>query len=129
MKMNKTGIWVSLAATLAFGATLSAQAANPTTLRVIVVQTTDAAAYVHEVNALAALYKKAGTPVNIRVWRATFAGNDAGTVVVSAEFTDFMSLAKANEMQRTNQEITAEMKKIAGLRKIVSDSLYEQIVE
>jgi len=32
-----------------------------------------------------------------------------------------------NEMQRTQPEIMAEMKKIAAMRKIVSDSVYEKL--
>jgi len=128
--MNKTGIWVALAAVLAMASALPAVAANaPTTLRVIVVQTSDVSAYLHEVNALQEIYKKAGSPINLRVWRATFAGNDAGTIVVSVEYPNFMALAKGYDLQRSNQDIMAAMKKIGGLRKIVSDSLYEQVTE
>ena len=128
--MKKTGIWVSLAAALTIAATLPTLAANaPTTLRVIVVQTTDVSGYLREVNALAEIYKKAGSPINIRVWRATYAGNDAGAIVVSVEFPNFMALAKSYDLQRSNQDIMAAMKKISGMRKIVSDSLYEQVTE
>jgi len=54
-------------------------------LRVIVVQTADVPGYVHEVETLQALLKKAGVAATLRVWRATFAGVDAGSIVVSVE--------------------------------------------
>jgi len=128
--MKKTGIWVSLAAALAVFTTLPALAANaPPLTRVLVVQTADVSAYLHEVTALQELYKKAGSPITLRVWRATFAGNEAGSIIVSVEYANFAALAKGYELQRTNADIAAAMKKIGGMRKIVSDSLFEQVTE
>jgi hypothetical protein len=96
---------------------------------VIVVQTADVPAYVHEVNTLQALYKKIGEPITLRVWRATYAGADTGTIVVTVELPSFMALAKLNEITQSDQEVAAEMKKINSIRKIVSDSLYDQAAE
>ena len=123
--MKRTGLLAASAALLGLSVSMSAIAANPTTLRVIVVQTADVPAYIHEVDTLQALYKKIGQMITIRVWRATYAGPDTGTLVVSVELPNFMALAKVNEIVQTNQEVAAEMKKINGMRKIVSDSLYE----
>jgi hypothetical protein len=127
--MKWTGLVAAMAATVGLTTSLAAAAANPATLRVIVVQTADVPAYVHEVDTLQAMFKKLGQPVTLRVWRATFAGSDTGTIVVSVEVPNFMALAKLEEALQGNQEVAAEMKKIGGMRKIVSDSLYEQLTE
>jgi hypothetical protein len=104
----------------------SALAASPI-LRVIVIQTTDLKAYIHEVDTLRAQFKKSGIPVTLRAWRARFAGTDAGAVVVSVEMPDLATLAKVDDAQKTNAEIVATMQRIGALRKIVSDSLYEEL--
>jgi hypothetical protein len=104
---------------------LSAVAADATVLRVIVVQTADVPGYVHEVESLQTLLKKAGQSATLRVWRATFAGADAGSIVVSVEVPNLAAIAKIDETIRTNPEVAAEMKKINAMRKIVSDSLFD----
>jgi hypothetical protein len=38
------------------------------------------------------------------VWRARFAGSDAGAIVVSVEMPDLSTLAKVDELQRSNPE-------------------------
>jgi hypothetical protein len=106
-------------------ASLSAVAADPTVLRVIVVQTADVPAYVHEVESLQALLKKAGQSATVRVWRATYAGTDTGSIVVSIEVPNLDAVAKMNDTIRTNPDLAAEMKKINAMRKIVSDSLFD----
>src|SRR6266478_3891774 len=106
-------------------ASLSAVAADTAVSRVIVVQTADVPGYVHEVETLQALLKKAGVAATLRVWRATYAGVDAGSIVVSVEVPNLAGIAKIEDTIRTNPDLAAEMKKISGMRKIVSDSLYE----
>jgi hypothetical protein len=113
-----------LAVAFAFG---SGAATAGTVLRVIVVEVRDVKAYVHEVETLQAQYKKANVPLTLRVWRATFAGPDAGTVIVSVEMPDLATLAKVADMQKSNTEIAATMQRINAQRHIVSDSLYEEI--
>jgi hypothetical protein len=95
--------------------------------RVISVQVTDLKAYAHEVDVLQGQMKKAGVAVTIRIWRARFAGSDAGTLIVAIEMPDLATLAKVDELQKSNTEIAATMQKIGALRKIVSDSLYEEV--
>src|SRR5258708_9483031 len=106
-------------------ASLSAVAADTAVWRVIVVQTGDVPGYVHEVETLQALLKKAGQPATVRVWRATFAGAEAGSIVVTVEVPNLAAIAKIDDLVRTNPDVAAEMKKINGMRKIVSDSLYD----
>lgn len=106
-------------------ASLAAVAADSTVLRVLAVQTNDVQAYTREVEALQALYRKLGQPVTLRVWRATYAGADTGTIVVTAELPNLAALVKMTDSMRSSPEISAEMNRIGGMRKIVSDSLYE----
>ncbi len=106
-------------------ASLSAVAADTAVSRVIVVQTADVPGYVHEVETLQALLKKAGVAATLRVWRATYAGADTGSIVVTVEVPNLAGIAKVEDTIRTNPDLAAEMKKISGMRKIVSDSLYD----
>ncbi|MGO9514191.1 MAG: hypothetical protein ACLP2F_11200 [Steroidobacteraceae bacterium] len=125
--MKKAILSAAFAGLIGLSASLSAVAGDPTVLRVIVVQTADVPGYVHEVENLQALFKKSGQQVTVRVWRATYAGADTGAIVASIEVPSLTALDKLNEAIRTNPEIAAEMKKINGMRKIVSDSLYESL--
>jgi hypothetical protein len=114
--------WVGLGVALISGSAFAAQIA-----RIIVVQAPDLGAYLHEVDALRGEFKKAGLAVTVRVWRARFAGPEAGTVVVSIGMADLMTLAKLDDLQKSNAEIAATMGRIGKLRKIVSDSLYDEL--
>ena len=108
-------------------ASLSAAAADSAVSRVIVVQTADVPGYVHEVETLQALLKKAGVAATLRVWRATYAGADTGSIVVTVEVPNLAGIAKVEDTIRTNPDLAAEMKKISAMRKIVSDSLFESL--
>ena len=123
--MNKIILSAAFAGLFGLTASLAAVAADSTVLRVLAVQTSDVQGYTREVEALQALYRKSGQPVTLRVWRATYAGPDTGTIVVTAELPNLAALAKMADSMRSNAEISAEMNKIGGMRKIVSDSLYE----
>jgi hypothetical protein len=118
---------VSVAFVGIFGliASLSAAAADTAVSRVIVVQTADVPGYVHEVETLQALLKKTGVAATLRVWRATYAGPDTGSIIVTVEVPNLAGIAKIEDSLRTNPDLAAEMKKINGMRKIVSDSLYD----
>jgi hypothetical protein len=105
----------------------AAVAADRPVLRVIVVQPTDVAAYVKEIDAVRALWKKHKVPATLTVWRATYAGADTGAVVVGVQFPSLVALAQGMEAIRSNAEIGAEMTKVVALRKVVSDSLYEEL--
>jgi hypothetical protein len=106
-------------------ASLPAIAADTAVSRVIVVQTADVPGYVHEVETLQALLKKVSQPATLRVWRASYAGADTGTIVVTVEVPSLAAIAKLEDTIRTNPDLSAEMKKISAMRKIVSDSIYE----
>jgi hypothetical protein len=112
------------------GLALTSAAALPAspTLRVIAVQTNDIKTYRHEVETLQGEFKKEGLPVTLRVWRATYAGPDTGTIIVTVEVPDLATLAKIEEaVTKPNSALGATMKRIEAMRKIASDSLYEEI--
>jgi hypothetical protein len=125
MRTRTTVISAAFAGIFGLIASLSAVAADTAVSRVIVVQTADVPGYVHEVETLQALLKKAGLPATLHVWRATFAGADAGSIVVTVEVPNLATIAKIDDTVRTNPDVAAEMKKINAMRKIVSDSLYD----
>ena len=112
------------------GLALGSAAALPAsaTLRVIAVQTLDIKAYRHEVETLQDEFKKEGLPVTLRVWRATYAGPDTGTIIVTLEVPDLATLAKVQDaVMKPNSALGATMKRIEAIRKITSDSLYEEL--
>jgi hypothetical protein len=112
------------------GLALISTAALPasTTLRVIAVQTSDIKTYRHEVETLQGEFKKEGLPVTLRVWRATYAGPDTGTIIVTVEVPDLATLAKVEDaVMKPNSPLGATMKRIEAIRKITSDSLYEEL--
>ena len=99
-----------------------------TTLRVIAVQTPDIKTYRHEVETLQGEFKKEGLPVTLRVWRATYAGPDTGTIIVTVEVPDLATLAKIEDaVLKPNSPLSATMKRIEAIRKITSDSLYQEL--
>src|SRR5690349_20636939 len=60
-----------------------ALAQKATVLRVVVVKTDNPAAYVQEIEKGRQIMKSLGVQAETRVWQARFAGQDAGTVVVT----------------------------------------------
>jgi hypothetical protein len=106
---------------------LSGVAAEAATLRVVVVQTSDAAAYVKAVQDGQALLKSKGSPATLRVWKARFAGTDAGAIAVAVEYPNLEALAKDNDRMANDPELRAWLQGLDKLRKIVSDSIYEEL--
>jgi hypothetical protein len=112
------------------GLALASAAALPASpvLRVIAIQTPDIKTYRHEVETLQGEFKKEGLPVTLRVWRATYAGPDTGTIIVTVEVPDIGTLAKIEEaVTKPGSALGATMKRIEAIRKIASDSLYEEL--
>ena len=125
--MKRLFAGVACATVLALSPLASASAADTPVLRVLVVQPADVAAYVKEVGVLRALLKKNNVQVTLTVWQATYAGPNAGAVVVGVQYPSMLALAQGMETMRSNAEVAAEAAKVAGMRKVVSDSLYEEL--
>ena len=102
-------------------------AADQVTLRVATVKTDNADAYVKELAKGQALMKKLGSSAIIRVWRARFAGDNAGSIVVSVEYPSLMAMAKDEAMVEANAEYQTWFKGLDKLRTIVSDSIYNEL--
>ncbi len=103
------------------------RAADAPVQRVIVVQTDDVEGYLKELeNARAITRRLQGTGV-IRAWRARFAGLDAGAIVVSIEYPSLMAMARDDAKAQADPEERALLARLAKMRKIVSDSLYDEL--
>jgi hypothetical protein len=116
-----------LIAAVVFASSLLVSTARATVLRVLIVQTEDAAAYVKQIEQGQALLKKMGSPSILRVWRARFAGDSAGAVVVSIEYPDMVTFANEDKKVAADPEYQAWLKGLNKIRKVVSDSLYEEL--
>jgi hypothetical protein len=114
---------LGLAAVLALAAVASEAAVS----RVVVVQATDAAGYVKSIEQGKALLKAKGGTGSIRVWRARWAGNNAGAVVVTIEYPSLEALAKDDAKMASDPELKAWIQGLDKFRKIVSDSIYEEM--
>jgi hypothetical protein len=106
---------------------LLAPAAHATVLRVISIQTDNLDTYVKEVEKGQALIKQKGGSAILRVWRARFAGSEAGTVTVSVEYPDLSTFAADEKKLAADAEYQTWFKALGKLRKIVSDSLYDEV--
>jgi len=102
-------------------------AAEASVLRVVIVQASDASAYVKELERGKELMKKAGMTGQIRVWRARFAGDNAGAIAVGIEYADLATLAAEDKKLQTDPELKAWIAGLDKVRKIVSDSIYEEL--
>ena len=98
-----------------------------TALRVVTVETTDSAAYMQEIEKGKALFKKLGSPAEMRVWRGRFAGDDAGSIVVTIEYADLAALAKDEALLYGNAEFQAWIAALDKMRKVLSDSIYYEM--
>ena len=98
------------------------------TLRVIMVDTDDAAAYAAQLKEGSSLIKKVAPKMTMRAWRATFAGNATGAVIVGLEYPGSLAdFATAWEKIQADKSVSKWLSGLSGLRTIVSDSLYNEI--
>jgi hypothetical protein len=116
-----------VAATAMLGVFALTATAEATVLRVVVVETTDMAAYAGELAKIRAAMTRLGSKSTVRVWRARFAGPNAGAVVVSVEYPDMAAFAAEDAKVQADPEYAALIKGLDRVRKIVSDSLYEEL--
>lgn len=119
-KMMAAVVSMALSSALAPGA-------GAEVLRVVVVKAPDPAAYVAEINRGRSIMKKAGSPAMIRVWRAQYAGPDAGAIVVSVEYADLAALAQDYTRMGTDPDLKAWLAGLDKVRTVVSDSVYQEL--
>ena len=118
---------LALVFALGLGVSNTASAEGKSYLRVIVVQTEDASAYLHELDKAKVMLKRMGISVQIRALRATFAGPEAGALIVSQEYPSFAAFADASTKTSADPEFSQWIKSLDKVRKIASDSLYQEL--
>ena len=106
---------------------LSAAPARAAEMRVIVVQTDNLEGYLKEVSHGQAILQRLDASATLRVWRARFAGPNAGTVVVTIEYADLTTYAADDKKTSADAEFKTWIKGLDKYRKITSDSLYDEL--
>jgi len=126
-KSSSTLVALVVVVGMMLGMSQAAHAQKTTVLRVVRIQTDDIAAYLQGLDRGKSLMKKMGLTNNIRVWRAQFAGPDAGSVVVAIEYPDMASFAAAEAKTFADPEYQQWLKDMLKVRKVVSDSIYREM--
>jgi hypothetical protein len=126
MTPAKASIRIAMLVALLTGIAFASQS-QATVLRVIMVQTDDTSAYVKELGKGQELLKRMGSAAMIRVWRARFAGPNTGSVVVAIEYPSMVVLAQDEAKAFANPEYMAWLHGLDKLRKILSDSTYDEL--
>jgi hypothetical protein len=122
----KTSIRVGLAIALLGGMAFASQS-QATVLRVVTVQTDNVSAYVKEIDKGRAILRRLGSSAVLRVFRARFAGDGTGTVVVSLEYPSLVVLAQDEAKALADAEYSSWLAGLDRLRKVVSDSTYDEL--
>jgi hypothetical protein len=125
--MVKTIALLAVIFALGLGVSNTSLAEGKTYLRVVVVKTEDASAYLHELDKGKVILKRLGVSVQTRAWRATFAGAETGALIVSQEYPSFAAFADAATKTAADPEFSQWIKSLDKLRKIASDSLYQEL--
>ena len=102
----------------------------PKVLTVIAVKVKgDQSTYLQRVKQLNAIQQRLETGGTMRVWRATAAGPNVGTIYVGIEYANLEAFAKATTKLQADEEWTKIMKELnaSGLREVVSNSLLVEI--
>ncbi|MEQ1880590.1 MAG: hypothetical protein ABL878_06400 [Burkholderiales bacterium] len=96
-------------------------------MRVIVVQSENPGAYIKEVLETGRAHlKRVDSAGNLRIWRTKFAGSDAGNVIIAIEYPSLTTLAADDKKLATDPALSAWVRSLDKMRKIVSDSLYSE---
>jgi hypothetical protein len=116
-----------LAAAAMLGLFTLVASAEATVLRVVVVEASDSTAYMGDLAKIRAALTRLGSKSTMRVWRARFAGPNAGAIIVSIEYPDMATFAAEDVKIQNDTEYQSLIKGLDRVRKIVSDSLYEEM--
>ena len=106
-----------------------AVAEGPKVLNVLAIEVSgDQAAYLAKVKQLNTITQRLGAG-SIRVWQATSAGTDTGTLYVAIEHADLAAYAQAVTKLAADAEFQAVRKELnaSGMREIVGDSLLVEV--
>jgi hypothetical protein len=125
--MSKRITALIASAALALALSGNAVAASTTWLRVISVKTDNVSAYLQQLDKGRAMLKRLGVATTLRVWRATYAGPNTGTVIVSQEYPNWAAFADGQAKTAADPEFSAWLAGLDKVRTITSDSLYREL--
>jgi hypothetical protein len=114
-------------ATLALCLAGTAFAASTAWIRVINVKTANVSAYMQELDKGRAMMKRLGINSTLHIYRAAFAGDSAGSIVVTQEYPTWAAFADAQAKTSADSEFSAWLKNLDSIRSITSDSLYREL--
>ena len=106
----------------------TALAASTAWIRVINVKTDNVSAYMAELDKGRAMMKRLGISSTLHVYRASFAGSAAGSIVVTQEYPNWAAFADAQAKTAADAEFSAWLKNLDNVRTITSDSLYRELM-
>jgi len=124
--MKKTTVFSIVAALLLCALSTAAFAQKGPVSRVLTVKTDNLAGYLQQLDKGKQMMKSMGLQGQLRVWRAQFAGPEAGTVVVVLEYPSLAALASDYSKMGANTDFQNWVKDLDKVRTIVSDSLYAE---
>jgi hypothetical protein len=116
---------------LLLGALPAGAADAPKVLNVIAIKVKagEQDAYLKKVKALNAVMKRLETGGTMRVWEATVAGDNTGTIYVGIEYPNLAAFGAGTSKSRQDEEWTRTIKELdkSGVREVVSNSLLTEI--
>ena len=96
-------------------------------LRAVTVETDDVAGYLEELSKGKALMAELDAVGEIRVFQATFAGPQTGTIVVTVQWPDIATMVADEAKLSQSEEYGDWVADLDDIRDIVSDSLYTEL--
>ncbi len=130
MIRQRVGVLLVAALIIVALAGRSMAADAPKVLNVIAVKVKgDQSVYLEKVKKLNAVMKRLESGGTIRVWRATMAGENAGTIYVGIEYPNLETLAKANAKSQADEEWNRLVKEMdtSGIREVIANSLLVEV--
>lgn len=84
-------------------------------------------AYLGEVKKLKAIQKRLGADSRLRVWQASVAGEDTGTVIVALEYASLAAFADATTKMERDAGWSGIVGGLDAMRTIVASGLYQEL--
>ena len=126
MLRKTTFAFVLLALLLGMSSAAFAQKSTKV-VRVVVLKTDNVAAYLEALDNGTEIMKKLGVNATTHAYRATFAGPEAGAIVVTIEFPNMAAFADYSAKIEADKDYQAWLKDLAKIRTIISDSIYREL--
>ncbi len=128
--MTRRGMFALLTVLLmAFGSASLAAADQDSVLQVVAVQVNPGKLdrYLERIEKLQAISDRLEAGGTLRVWQATLAGDNAGTIIVGIEYSSLAAFAENSAKIEADAEWQKAISGLGRIRTIVSRSLYREI--